>query len=168
MIWIFLVRRFMEKSNEELNISVERVSSSLSSLLHSYYWPGNIRELANTVESAMNMTQDGEDTLDVHHLPLLFENHFKREISAMPNAMQVFSHPNHTMKLYDNYPVMDFHSDLSTMVGQYEKIFWRLLWPVPGGTLPAAGKVGHHPPGVDEKVQKYHIDLAPYKRRRQT
>ena len=38
----------------------------------------------------MNMTQDGEDTLDVHHLPSYLKNHFKKEISAMPNAMQVF------------------------------------------------------------------------------
>ena len=164
-----LVRRFMEKSNEELNISVERVSSSLSSLLHSYYWPGNIRELANTVESAMNMTQDGEDTLDVHHLPSYLKNHFKKEISAMPTAMQVFSHPNHTMKLYDNYPVMDFHSDLSTMVGQYEKNILEIALASTGGNLTRCGeKLGITRQGLMKKVQKYHIDLAPYKRRRQT
>ncbi len=161
-----LIRYFMDKSNEELNISVEEISSSLLSLLRSYYWPGNIRELANTVESAMNMTRDGETTLDVHHLPSYLKNHFKNEIAAMPNAMQVFSHPNHTMKLYDNYPVMDFHSDLSTMVGEYEKNILEIALASTGGNLTRCGqKLGITRQGLMKKVKKYHIDLDPYKRR---
>ena len=133
MIWIFWFAVLWKKSNEELNISVERVSSSLSSLLHSYYWPGNIRELANTVESAMNMTQDGEDTLDVHHLPSYLKNHF------VP------------------------------WWGNMKKNILEIALASTGGNLTRCrGKVGHHPPGVDEKVQKYHIDWPAYKRRRQT
>ena len=117
----------------------------------------------------MNMTQDGEDTLDVHHLPSYLKNHFKKEISLCPMLCRCFPHPNHTMKLYDNYPVMDFHSDLSTMVGQYEKNILEIALASTGGNLTRCGeKLGITRQGLMKKVQKYHIDLAPYKRRRQT
>lgn len=159
-----LIGDFIDKSNIELNAEIETISSSLSSLLHAFYWPGNIRELANTIESAMNLTSEGEKVLDVHHLPNYLKNHFKAEIACMPNAMEVFSRGNKALQPYENLPVMDFHGDLSTMVGEYEKNILEIALASTGGNLTKCGhKLGITRQGLMKKVKKYNIDLQDIK-----
>jgi DNA-binding NtrC family response regulator len=62
-----LVHHFIEKFNGETGKHVQGVSPSAMDVLQNYAWPGNIRELRNTVERAMILT-DGE-TIDEEHLP---------------------------------------------------------------------------------------------------
>jgi DNA-binding NtrC family response regulator len=62
-----LVHHFIEKFNGETGKHVQGVSPGAMNVLQSYGWPGNIRELRNTVERAMILT-DGE-TIDEEHLP---------------------------------------------------------------------------------------------------
>ena len=52
---------FIAKCNEEIDATVTSMSPELKRLLKSYYFPGNCRELANIIESAMNMTIEGEN-----------------------------------------------------------------------------------------------------------
>jgi len=62
-----LVQHFVEKFNAETGKHVQGVSAGAMDVLQNYAWPGNIRELRNTVERAMILT-DG-DTIDEEHLP---------------------------------------------------------------------------------------------------
>jgi len=62
-----LVHHFIEKFNGETGKRVQGVSPAAMTVLQGYAWPGNIRELRNTVERAMILT-DG-DTIDEEHLP---------------------------------------------------------------------------------------------------
>ena len=62
-----LVHHFIEKFNAETGKHVQGTSPGAMSVLQGYAWPGNIRELRNTVERAMILT-DG-DTIDEEHLP---------------------------------------------------------------------------------------------------
>jgi DNA-binding NtrC family response regulator len=62
-----LVHHFIEKYNAETGKRVQGLAPSAMSLLQSYAWPGNIRELRNTVERAMILV-DG-DIIDEEHLP---------------------------------------------------------------------------------------------------
>jgi DNA-binding NtrC family response regulator len=62
-----LVQHFIEKFNAETGKRVQGVSPGAMAILHDYAWPGNIRELRNTVERAMILT-DGE-MIDEEHLP---------------------------------------------------------------------------------------------------
>jgi DNA-binding NtrC family response regulator len=62
-----LVQHFIEKFNGETGKHVQGVSPAAMEVLQNYTWPGNIRELRNTVERAMILT-DG-DTIDGEHLP---------------------------------------------------------------------------------------------------
>ena len=62
-----LVHHFIEKFNAETGKHVQGVSAAAMSVLQGYAWPGNIRELRNTVERAMILT-DG-DSIDEEHLP---------------------------------------------------------------------------------------------------
>ncbi len=54
-----LVHHFIEKYNAETGKRVQGLAPSAMALLQGYAWPGNIRELRNTVERAMILV-DGE------------------------------------------------------------------------------------------------------------
>ena len=162
-----LLHFFIEKGNADMDLSIERISEGLFSLFRSYQWPGNIRELANVVESMMNMTLDGETVLDVHHIPNYLKNHFFDVINDMPNAMQVFSHQNNIWNARDHqFPVMHFNGSLSEMMGEYEKNILETALASTAGNLTRCGeKLGITRQGLMKKVKKYHIDLEKYKRK---
>ncbi len=62
-----LVHHFIEKFNGETGKRVQGVSPAALGVLQTYAWPGNIRELRNTVERAMILV-DG-DVIGEEHLP---------------------------------------------------------------------------------------------------
>ncbi len=62
-----LVQHFIDKFNAETGKHVQGVAPGALAVLQAYAWPGNIRELRNTVERAMILT-DG-DMIDEEHLP---------------------------------------------------------------------------------------------------
>ena len=62
-----LAQHFVEKFNAETGKHVHGVTPGALAVLQGYSWPGNIRELRNTVERAMILT-DG-DVIDEEHLP---------------------------------------------------------------------------------------------------
>ena len=62
-----LVHHFIEKYNAETGKRVQGVTPAAMAVLQGYAWPGNIRELRNTVERAMILA-DG-DVLNEEHLP---------------------------------------------------------------------------------------------------
>lgn len=51
-----LIDSIIEDLNDSLGLTVTGVDQSAISLLKTYHWPGNIRELHNVVERAMNYT----------------------------------------------------------------------------------------------------------------
>lgn len=162
-----LLHYFIEKSNAEMDLSIERISDMLSSMLRSYQWPGNIRELANVIESMMNMTLDGESVLDVQHIPNYLKNHFFDIINDMPNAMQVFTHQNNAWNMRDQqFPVMNFNGSLSEMMGTYEKNILETALASTAGNLTRCGeKLGITRQGLMKKIKKYHIDLDKFKKK---
>lgn len=55
-----LVEHFIEKYNEENGFSVDGVEDGAMSSLREHDWPGNIRELENTIERAVVLTRSGK------------------------------------------------------------------------------------------------------------
>ena len=55
-----LVYYFISKLNAELGLCISGVSEDVVDLLGQYDWPGNIRELENMVERAMDLAVSGE------------------------------------------------------------------------------------------------------------
>jgi DNA-binding NtrC family response regulator len=62
-----LVQHFIEKFGGETGKHIQGVTPAAMSVLQDYAWPGNIRELRNTVERAMILV-DG-DVIGEEHLP---------------------------------------------------------------------------------------------------
>ncbi|WP_338471155.1 sigma 54-interacting transcriptional regulator [Niallia sp. XMNu-256] len=63
-----LVHHFLRKFQRLMSKSVEDISDHTLRSLSSYSWPGNIRELENTIERALNMVDEGE-VITSDHLP---------------------------------------------------------------------------------------------------
>lgn len=58
---------FLEKYKGELNKSISSIGNDVTEKLKSYDWPGNIRELENVLEYAVNMEEN--DILTIENLP---------------------------------------------------------------------------------------------------
>lgn len=59
--------KLMEKLSNNLGRYVSNITVEALESLKSYNWPGNIRELENVIERAINMTDT--DTIELQHLP---------------------------------------------------------------------------------------------------
>lgn len=57
------VQFFLEKSNDELSKSVDTIKDDAWEVLYNYPWPGNIRELKNTIKRAVLMAESNQLTL---------------------------------------------------------------------------------------------------------
>lgn len=64
---VILVNHFIKKLNEKLNRNLKGVTKNALKLLYNYEWPGNIRELENTIERCIIMSDN--NTIDVDDLP---------------------------------------------------------------------------------------------------
>lgn len=82
-----LAEMFIEQACRQTQKPFKKISSSVKALLLNYPWPGNIRELKNTIESAV-MVSDGEH-LTMSDLPMQLQQYATRnreEIS--PKALR--------------------------------------------------------------------------------
>lgn len=63
----FLANFFIERFNKKYGLRVKGVSQRAMNALMEYNWTGNVRELENTIESAMVV--NNPEILDIQHLP---------------------------------------------------------------------------------------------------
>ncbi len=62
-----LIHTFLVKFNSIFGMNVNDITAEALEMLRNYPWPGNIRELENMIERAMNFTS--ENIIRVEHLP---------------------------------------------------------------------------------------------------
>lgn len=79
-----LVDYFINKYNQELNTSIQNISSQARDLLMNYPWPGNVRDLQNCIQSAMILAKKG--TLNVEHLPIRIKGYLISESDELPEG----------------------------------------------------------------------------------
>lgn len=74
-----LANKFLKECNEIMGKNIERIHEDLMERFLKYSWPGNIRELRNVIESAVNMA-DGSSVLNCNN----FESKiFNKSISGL-------------------------------------------------------------------------------------
>jgi two-component system response regulator HydG len=54
----YLVEHFLQKYNKKMKKKIKSISPQVEQTLMKYQWPGNIRELENTIERAIVLSQD--------------------------------------------------------------------------------------------------------------
>ena len=67
-----LVEFFIKKYYISFQKEQKEISTDVYQHFLEYSWPGNIRELKNTIEYCMNMIEENEKTIDLKHLPPKF------------------------------------------------------------------------------------------------
>ncbi|AGB42415.1 PAS domain S-box [Halobacteroides halobius DSM 5150] len=70
-----LVNHFLEKLSAKLEKPVDSISKESLEILTNYSWPGNIRELQNIIERAINFTDNDKISLD--NLPNYIKEDYK-------------------------------------------------------------------------------------------
>jgi two-component system, NtrC family, response regulator AtoC len=58
-----LIQHFLKQNNQRLGLSIEGVEADALKLLIGYSWPGNVREVQNTLERAMVLTEGNRLTV---------------------------------------------------------------------------------------------------------
>ncbi len=81
-----LTRHFIKKYNAKFGLFINNISPELETLFNRYDWPGNIRELENIIESALNFVEIEEKVLALGHLPEYFRS---RLLNATHNQQAV-------------------------------------------------------------------------------
>jgi two-component system, NtrC family, response regulator AtoC len=66
-----LVGHFVQKYCTDQNLALKNVSQTAMKHLMTYDWPGNVRQLENTVEMAVALSSD-RDLLDLEDFPVVF------------------------------------------------------------------------------------------------
>jgi DNA-binding NtrC family response regulator len=69
-----LVRHFRSRIEDESGVALPQLDGALLSRLATSDWPGNVRQLENTVERALAFSQ-GRSGIDVQDLPPEIQNH---------------------------------------------------------------------------------------------
>ncbi|ARK30441.1 sigma 54-interacting transcriptional regulator [Halalkalibacter krulwichiae] len=84
-----LSRYFIDKLNKLMDKRVQGLTKEAENKLYHYQWPGNIRELENVMERAMNLVHSNDKMIDINHLSekLLSKNETK-EIIPLSDLME--------------------------------------------------------------------------------
>jgi len=87
-----LAQHFINRYSALLERNIQRLSDEARAAMEAYHWPGNIRELENSVEYAINLSHPDETILHVTHLPATIKNGFCHQAVAshQPNRSSLY------------------------------------------------------------------------------
>jgi transcriptional regulator with PAS, ATPase and Fis domain len=86
-----LAKYFIKKYNQVLGKYITKLSPEVIDLFCSYEWPGNIRELQNCIESALNIAKINDKVLTINLLPSQFHSsqYVKKAVSGKKNVINL-------------------------------------------------------------------------------
>jgi transcriptional regulator with PAS, ATPase and Fis domain len=124
-----LVSFFLEKYQNLMQKRVLGINEHAIYLLRHYSWPGNIRELENTIERALNMVDEGE---------IIAPKHFPEEITGLKKQ----------------YPIRS----LAEVINETERsTIFDCLRMMEGNKSETAKHLGISRTSLYEKMNKYHL-----------
>ncbi|MBX7218990.1 MAG: sigma-54 dependent transcriptional regulator [Blastocatellia bacterium] len=143
-----LAKHFIRKFNEENNRHMaEDIRPEILELLEAYSWPGNIRELSNTIERAVVIARTGELELEYLRDEILHperkSGNFGKDAPETPFAIDA----GHGISFYDE-------------VARFEVGLIRRAMELTGGHQSRAAKLlGLNATTLNSKIKTYNIKL---------
>lgn len=95
-----LILHFIKKANFMMNTSIQSITKEAVDYLKSHTWPGNIRELENTIQCASVKAKDKILTRDSFSF-LVAEKKEQSDAKTKQNASEDFTMPENLMPLRD-------------------------------------------------------------------
>jgi len=89
---------FLEEARAKVNKHVSKIDPEALSILQSYSWPGNLRELKNVIERAVILTVDDELTPNSLPLQVTSERHLPNRSESLIDNRNRYSN-NHERRL---------------------------------------------------------------------
>ncbi|ADH97971.1 sigma-54-dependent transcriptional regulator [Salisediminibacterium selenitireducens] len=99
-----LLKHFIDKYNREMNKSIQGFSKEAEQRIFNHHFPGNIRELANIIESSMVIT-DGE-IIEPEDLPAYLNRGTKRQESEEA-SLKPFVRLGYTLKALEKAFILE-------------------------------------------------------------
>ena len=104
-----LVEFFIKKYYISFQKEQKEISADVYQHFLEYSWPGNIRELKNTIEYCMNMIEENEKIIDLKHLPPKFLGNKEKdekiktlkelEKEAISNLLKIYGNSSEAKKI---------------------------------------------------------------------
>ena len=85
---------FLELANGELGKSVKSFSTDVLDLMHSYSWPGNIREMKNVIKRAVLLASDDQITTEGLPVEMVSTTHGSSKILSTTTDLKVIAEQN--------------------------------------------------------------------------
>lgn len=104
-----LVNFFVKKYYISFQMEQKDISTEVYQYFLEYSWPGNIRELKNTIEYCMNIIEENEKSIELKHLPPKLLNSKEKdkkiktlaelEKDAIKNLLQIYGNSSEAKKM---------------------------------------------------------------------
>jgi len=166
-----LVEHYIGKYNALFGLQVSGVTPRVLDLFMSYHWPGNIRELMNVIEGAMNLITT-EKLIDLDHLPLYLFYSLQKSQRHQDDSAARTGTANapaeeaavHVQPGRDSPPPAAANAgNLSTAVENVEKtLIHQALAKHHGNLSRASLELGIKRQALQYKLQKYNINHRQY------
>lgn len=140
----FIVNHFIDSFNAEFGLKVQGLEPEAWTAIKAYDYPGNIRELRNTIESAFNVVTGRFIT--VENLPFHI-----RQLSPLPSRTVSSGGAEGFLSDVGNRSLQEI------LDGLERQILEEALRKSQGNKLQAAGMLGISRPGFYKKLQKYRM-----------
>jgi transcriptional regulator with PAS, ATPase and Fis domain len=133
-----IVKHLITELNESLGTSVEGLDEEVNVILQNHGWPGNIRELRNVLERAINVNRQGK--IAKNHLP----------VYLLGKEQQVM---DEILCLEDEMPL-----NLEALLDRAEQAaIKRALVLTDNNKRQAANLLGIHRSAIYQKIKKYNL-----------
>jgi len=131
-----LAEFLMKKINNKLGTNIKKIAPQAIDLMQNYNWPGNIRELENLLERALNLADmNRESIINIKHFPQLADSY---DLPVNPD---------------------DLPNNLSETLDQMERqMIIRALEKARGNKVQTAKILGIHSSALYRKLAKYGLE----------
>lgn len=164
-----LAKHFIMRYNRKLRRNVKNISNESLSLLKSYDFPGNVRELQSAIEYAMNVLPDEQSSITSDVLPSQILRDCcapqepelplgERSNEALSDVFKSLYQP---LPSQGNSPIREPLRDTMQSI-EYDNVIRALI--ASGGNISKAARLLHMSrQNLQYRIRRYHIDLGKLK-----
>ena len=147
-----LVAMFVKRYAQQMGRPEPQITSEALARLRDFHWPGNVRQLQNTIEYAVVLARENVITEESLPPELLLPSELREQISPLPSSMLS---ENITRGVHIG---IDHEGDSLNLDDRERRAIMQALAQTHGNKLKAAKVLGIHRPTLYNKMKRYGIE----------